>query len=202
MFTGIVQCSATVIWLDSENDIARLRIEVPAASYLERVEVGASIAINGVCLTVVDFDKTVVDFDVIAETLRRTNIGALKKGEQVNFERAAKWGDEIGGHMLSGHIQTQGNVEAFETRGNEVDIQIHIDAAWRKYVMEKGYVSIDGISLTIGKVEEQSFWLHLIPETLRVTTLGARKVGELVNIEIDTQTQAIVDTVERVLASR
>ncbi|RCU52604.1 riboflavin synthase subunit alpha [Corallincola holothuriorum] len=199
MFTGIVQCSARVSSFEHKANISRLTVMPPDTSYLQRLTTGASIAINGVCLTVVSFDSESVSFDLINETLQRSNLAQLTLGSFVNFERAAKWGDEIGGHLLSGHIQTQGVVEQVSECENQYDIEVSIAPEWHKYVLEKGYIAVDGISLTVGKLTERGFWLHIIPETLRLTTLGGKPVASGVNLEIDAQTQAVVDTVERML---
>jgi riboflavin synthase len=201
MFTGIVQCSAIVFSKVDKTNGCRLIIQVPEPVYLDSVEIGASIAINGVCLTVVAFNDCHVSFDLIQETLSRSDLGALVEGDRVNFERAARWGDEIGGHLLSGHIQVKGTVAAIKNTDAVYEMKIDLPEAWHRYIFEKGYVAVDGISLTIGKVDKHGFYLHLIPETLRVTTLGSKTIGSRVNLEIDSQTQAVVDTVERIMAA-
>jgi riboflavin synthase len=143
-----------------------------------------------------------VAFDLMQETLRVTNLGVLKVGDEVNVERAARFGDEIGGHAMSGHIFCQAKVvDVIETPDNRT-LWFKLPPEAVKYVLTKGYIGIDGASLTVGQVDGPRFCVHLIPETLSRTTLGVRTPGEWVNIEIDPQTQAIVDTVERVLAAR
>ncbi|GAL09918.1 riboflavin synthase eubacterial/eukaryotic [Vibrio astriarenae] len=166
------------------------------------LEVGASVAHNGCCLTVTEVKGESVKFDLMQETLRITNLGELSIGDFVNIERAAKFGDEIGGHSMSGHINRMTHIVAREESENNVTLWFEIDESTRKYVLEKGYVGLDGCSLTIGTVENDRFCVHLIPETLQRTLFGEKQVGSSVNIEIDPQTQAIVDTVERVLASK
>jgi riboflavin synthase len=154
-------------------------------------------------LTVTAIEGNRVSFDLIKETLRLTNLGDLKLGSVVNIERAAKFSDEIGGHIMSGHIICTAEISKIFTSENNRQIWFKIaDAALMKYVLHKGFIGIDGISLTIGEVVKKSFCVHLIPETLERTTLGKKRLGDKVNIEIDPQTQAVVDTVERVLASR
>lgn len=201
MFTGIVQGMATTQSSADDDGIKRFVLRFPAGA-LDSVQVGASIAIDGVCLTVTRFDANEACFDCIEETLRLTTLGRLAKGVRVNFERSAKMGDEIGGHVLSGHII--GVAEVVERRcvGNNLDLYLKAPADLLRYIMTKGFIGIDGISLTIGEVRDGAFSLHLIPETLRVTTLGERAVGDRVNLEIDAMTQAVVHTVERVLADR
>jgi riboflavin synthase len=131
-----------------------------------------------------------------------TNLGELKVGERVNVERAARFGDEIGGHAMSGHILCTAEVSRVIASENNRQLWFHLPAQWTKYVFTKGYIGIDGISLTIGEVEGEEFNVNLIPETLQRTNIGSRQVGDRINIEIDPQTQAIVDTVERVMAQR
>jgi riboflavin synthase len=136
------------------------------------------------------------------ETLRVTNLGELKVGDQVNYERAARFGDEIGGHQMSGHIIAMAEVTKVLDSENNRQVWFRMPADLMRYVFTKGYIGIDGISLTIGDVAGNEFNVNLIPETLERTNMDGRKPGDNINIEIDPQTQAIVDTVERVLAER
>jgi riboflavin synthase len=151
---------------------------------------------------VVRIDGDRVAFDLMQETLKVTNLGELREGDQVNVERAARFGDDIGGHAMSGHILTTAEVTRVIESPNNRQIWFRLPGQWMKYVFTKGYIGIDGISLTIGEVEGNEFNVNLIPETLQRTNIGTRKAGERINIEIDPQTQAIVDTVERVMAER
>ena len=201
MFTGIVQRTAKVISIEKKAQLHRLEIGLGKA-HQQGLVVGASIANNGTCLTVVDMTDDSVFFDVIEETLKVTNLADLTIGSVVNIERAAKFGDEIGGHLLSGHVHTQAEIVTINRTATNCDICFKIAPQWQKYVLPKGFIAIDGISLTLGEVADGQFWVHLIPETLAVTNLGLRSVGEFVNIEIDSQTQAIVDTVERMMATK
>ncbi|MCC5854940.1 MAG: riboflavin synthase subunit alpha [Idiomarina sp.] len=207
MFTGIVQTQAKVNAARDQGDFRQLEIAVPPR-YLQDLEIGASIAINGCCLTVRSFTAEaqeesglgLVRFDVIDETLRLTNLGSLDTGSHVNFERSLTMGRELGGHIVSGHIHCTGTVlERIDTTSN-CRMLIGVPLTWLEYILPKGFVSVDGASLTVGEVTEQGFWLHLIPETLEVTVLGAARVGTQVNIEADQQTLTIVETVKRVLA--
>ena len=202
MFTGIVQGLGEVTQIDDRDGIRRLQVRLPSGRD-QGLETGASVAINGVCLTVVRWNQQGVQFDVIDETLRLTNLGALDIGHLVNVERAARFGDEIGGHVLSGHIHGQAEViEVVETEGN-LAVWWHVPEGLRKYVLPKGYVSLNGCSLTVGATERDGqLSIHLIPETRELTTFGRVAVGDALNLEIDSQTQAIVDTVERVLDQR
>ncbi|HEY1845088.1 MAG TPA: riboflavin synthase subunit alpha [Buttiauxella sp.] len=202
MFTGIVQGTATLVAIEEKPNFRTHIIEMPEAM-LPGLETGASVAHNGCCLTVTDIAGNRVSFDLMKETLRITNLGELNVGDTVNVERAAKFNDEIGGHLMSGHIMTTAEVAKILTSENNRQIWFKIhDRALMKYILHKGYIGIDGISLTVGEVTATRFCVHLIPETLQRTTLGAKKLGSRINIEIDPQTQAIVDTVERVLAQR
>ncbi|WP_435953433.1 riboflavin synthase subunit alpha [Dryocola sp. BD626] len=202
MFTGIVQGTATLVSIDEKPNFRTHVIEMPEAM-LPGLETGASVAHNGCCLTVTEINGNRVSFDLMKETLRITNLGELAVGDSVNVERAAKFNDEIGGHLMSGHIMTTAEVAKILTSENNRQIWFKIqDTSLMKYILHKGYIGIDGISLTVGEVTATRFCVHLIPETLQRTTLGSKKLGNRINIEIDPQTQAIVDTVERVLAQR
>lgn len=201
MFTGIVQGTAEIISITKKQDFQTHVIRMPA-HLLSGVELGASVAHNGCCLTVTDINDDLWSFDLMQETLNVTNLGLLKEGDVVNVERAAKFGDEIGGHSMSGHIMCTAEVSNVVTSENNHQIWFTLPQAQMKYVFTKGYIGIDGISLTIGDVVENRFNVNLIPETLQRTNLKARVIGDVINIEIDPQTQAIVDTVVRVLAAQ
>ncbi|MEL6344577.1 MAG: riboflavin synthase subunit alpha [Myxococcota bacterium] len=203
MFTGIVQGTAEVQEIDDHDGLRSLRVGFPEGA-LGGLERGASISVSGVCLTAVAFDDASVRFDVIDETLDLTSLGALTVGSQVNYERAATVGKEIGGHLLSGHvIGVAVIVERTETDGN-LALTLRAPAAAMPYILPKGYIGLDGISLTIGRVDldAQTFTVHLIPETRQITTIGGKRVGDRINLEVDAMTQAVVATVERVLAAR
>lgn len=205
MFTGIVQGVAQVKTSKAVGRNKSLEIVFPTGAMLDQ-QLGASVAINGTCLTVSTIGHDVLSFDVIDTTLALTNIGLLNEGDSVNFERAAKVGDEIGGHIMSGHIMTTVTVSRIEQIGESVHIrfaadrQDDIDA--RRYLFDKGYVGLNGSSLTICDIGDDWIEVSLIPETLRLTTFGQLSVGDKVNLEIDAHTQATVDTVERVLKER
>ncbi len=198
MFTGIVQTQAEVIAIEQRDQFRQIRLQV-APEFLTQLEIGASIAINGCCLTVVQFSTNTVSFDVIDETLRLTNLGELEVGSEVNLERSLKVGDEIGGHHVSGHIHTTGTIETITASDNNVAMWIEFPAQFKPYVFGKGFIGVNGASLTIGQVTDQRFSLHLIPETLRLTNLAEAKPRQRVNLEFDQQTITIVETVQRVL---
>ncbi|MBG6241764.1 MAG: riboflavin synthase subunit alpha [Candidatus Symbiopectobacterium sp. Dall1.0] len=202
MFTGIVQGTAPVVSIDEKTNFRTHVVKLPP-ELLTGLVTGASIANNGCCLTVTAIDGDRVSFDLMKETLRLTNLGDITPGDLVNIERAAKYGDEIGGHVMSGHIMCTAEVVKILTSENNHQIWFRLsDESQMKYVLHKGFIGIDGISLTVGEVTRSRFCVHLIPETLQRTTLGQKRLGNRINIEIDPQTQAVIDTVERVLAQR
>ena len=206
MFTGIVQGVARVVAVRELDDFRVHVLEMPPAMR-EGLEVGASVAHNGVCLTVTAIEGDSVSFDLMRETLRLTNLGAIVPGQCVNIERAARFGDEIGGHSMSGHIISMAEVVAIEEAPNNRRLWFSLPERLGRFVFEKGYIGVDGISLTIGDVRQADsggveFSVNLIPETLARTTLQDRAPGDYVNIEIDPQTQVIVETVERVLSQK
>lgn len=202
MFTGIVQGTAKIVSIDEKPNFRTHVVEMPE-HMLDGIETGASVAHNGCCLTVTEINGSLISFDLMKETLRITNLGALKEGDVVNVERAARFSDEIGGHLMSGHIMTTADVSKILTSENNRQIWFKVqDAQLMKYILYKGFIGVDGISLTVGEVTPTRFCVHLIPETLERTTLGKKRLGDKVNIEIDPQTQAVVDTVERVMAAK
>lgn len=202
MFTGIVQGTAKIVSIDGKPNFRTHVVALPE-HMLAGLETGASVAHNGCCLTVTEINGDQISFDLMKETLRITNLGDVKEGDLVNVERAAKFSDEIGGHLMSGHIMTTAEVSKILTSENNKQIWFKIqDPTLMKYVLYKGFIGIDGISLTVGEVTATRFCVHLIPETLERTTLGKKRLGDRVNIEIDPQTQAVVDTVERVMAAK
>jgi len=201
MFTGIVQGTAEIVEIVRKEAFRTHVISMPGP-YLQGLEPGASVAHNGCCLTVTGIQGDRVSFDLMQETLRLTNLGELELGGRINFERAARFGDEIGGHQMSGHIICTAEVTKVVKSENNRQLKFRLPAQFARYLFPKGYIGIDGISLTIGEVSGPEFNVNLIPETLSRTNIGGRKPGDRINIEIDPQTQAIVDTVERVLEER
>jgi riboflavin synthase len=194
MFTGIVQGTGSVQSMSGES-ILTIGIQIPSTKDLE---VGGSVAIDGVCLTATSVGDSVT-FDIIPETLERTTLGSLACGSNVNVERALKFGDELGGHLLSGHIMGTAEIISVENQ----DYQIQCPTTMAEFIQEKGFIAVDGISLTVGETDgDGCFDVHIIPETLRLTTLGGKGVGDYVNIEIDSMTQAIVETAKRMMSNK
>ena len=199
VFTGIVQGVGEIVGKKTVNTVTSMTISLPN---VENLAIGASVSINGVCLTVVSIDSNIVQFDIIDETIDRTNLGDVSVGDTVNIERSLKFGDEIGGHILSGHIFDTGIINSKNKNGDQMSLSILAPPSVQKYLTEKGYIAIDGISLTIGEINNGCFDLHIIPETMRLTILDSKEVGDIVNIEIDSNTQLIVETIERLLEER
>ena len=202
MFSGIVQGVAPIHSITEKADFRTQVVKLPP-EMRKGLAIGASVANNGVCLTVTEINDDLVSFDLMQETLRITNLGALKVGDWVNIERAMQMGAEIGGHILSGHVYCTATISNIIASENNRQIWFELpNTEVMKYILTKGFVAVDGISLTIGEVRGNQFCVNLIPETLQRTLMGQRKLGDRVNIEIDSQTQVIVDTVERYLANR
>lgn len=203
MFTGIVQGVGRVLSTEARGQRLRLVVALPDRARAP-LAVGASVSVAGVCLTFVSGSPAAAAFDVIDETLRLTTLGDLQPGDGVNIERAARFGDEIGGHLLSGHVSGGATVVERAQTDTAFRLRLALDPALRPYVLPKGYVGLDGCSLTVGPSVDPDgrFDVFLIPETLRVTTLADRQPGDRLNVEVDAMTQAVVDTTSRVLAAR
>ncbi|NRB41918.1 MAG: riboflavin synthase subunit alpha [Pseudomonadales bacterium] len=205
MFTGIVQARVQLESVIIKPGLVSLGLVLPRECSVG-VNIGASIAIDGVCLTVTAFDvKTLqVSFDVIRQTLNVTSLSALQVGDWVNIERSAKMSDEIGGHHVSGHCDAVVEIVAIDVEENNQRVSYRYPSDYDAYLFDKGFVALNGCSLTIASMHRSSSLLTVcyIPETLRATNHGLKKVGDKVNLELDRQTQAIVDTVERILAQR
>ena len=190
---------ATLRSIKDNDDHIRWVVDLPTGTGTG-LEVGASVALDGVCLTAVNIDGDVASFDLIQETLDRSTLGLRTPGDSLNIERALRYGDEVGGHLVSGHVMGVGTIASVSYANDTADLIIDAPPDIKNYIFEKGYIAIDGISLTVGETNSNgSFNLHIIPETLRRTTLGQKNSGSLVNIEIDAITQAVVDTVKRVM---
>lgn len=200
MFTGIVQHQCEVVAVADDGGVRRLTVELGDAA--DGLKQGASVATNGVCLTATDIDGSTVAFDVIAETLTVSNLGEVAVGDRVNIERSLTFGDELGGHILSGHVAGVATVDAIEADGTNRTMWFRVDPDHLRYLLWKGWVALDGASLTISRVDRPGgrIAVSLIPETLARTTLGRVAVGDTVNLEIDAQTQAIIHGVHEVLS--
>jgi riboflavin synthase len=193
MFTGIVQETGTV--LDFSESDAAYRLVLGADKMLKELEIGDSIAVNGCCLTVVAFDHQSLAFDLLHESVRLTSFQSIKAGDPVNLESSLRFNGKIGGHFVTGHIDATGTVTQAERRGKDLFLRVETPEAFRKYLVYKGSIAIDGVSLTIAEVDESGFAVWLIPHTLEVTNLHAKSPGCLLNLEFD----LLAKTVERLL---
>ncbi len=183
MFTGIVEQIGKVTRLDRRGGSVRLAVDLGPLTVGTRI--GDSVCISGVCLTVVALDGTVADFDAIEETLARTTLARLTIGDMVNLERALAAGDRFGGHFVQGHVDGLATVARIVPKGTEVRFHFKAERKLGRMMIPKGSIAIDGISLTIAELGEDHFAVAIIPHTLEVTTLGAKQVGDSVNIETD-----------------
>jgi riboflavin synthase len=182
VFTGLVAGKGTIRAMQEDGDGVRLRVLSPLAAELAP---GDSIAVNGVCLTAVEPDAESFAADVMAETLRRSSLGPLGEGDEVNLELPLRAGDRLGGHVVQGHVDGTGSVEEVREEGFSRVVRIAAEPQLLRYVVEKGSIAVDGVSLTVSAVEDAAFEISLIPETLERTTLGAAVPGRTVNLEVD-----------------
>lgn len=199
MFTGIVQGVCPVVSCETHAGIAHVAVDLDDLA--RGLELGASIAINGACVTVTEIDGSLVGFDLIKETIELSNLGELTAGTTVNVERSFRVGDEVGGHILSGHVASVAVVTHIKSDDGHRLVTMAVPREWMAYLMLKGFVALNGVSLTIAEVDRSAATIavSLIPETLARTTFGRVEVGDRINLEVDSQTQAIVDTVRAAL---
>jgi riboflavin synthase len=183
MFTGIIAALGSIRRMTRKG--ADALIDVDAAMSLEDIRIGDSIAVNGSCLTVTRLTDRSFTADVSAETLARTNLGALKSGDRVNLEKALRFNDFLGGHLVLGHIDGQGRLQEKAQKAGSVVFVIEAPEPLMRYVVEKGSIAVDGVSLTVNRCEKNRFHVNMIPHTAQATTLGFKKVGDAFNIETD-----------------
>ena len=195
MFSGIVQEFSKKTEVKPKDYGINLSVNV-TKKFTKGLKKGDSVAVNGVCLTVKKFNPDTINFDVIHESLKLTNLKSLNPKLPLNLERSLKMGDEIGGHLVSGHIHSKGKILDFK-KSKETLLKIELPKSIKGYILKKGYVALNGISLTVVNVDSKSFSVSLIPETLENTNLKFLKKGDLLNIEADQQTVAIVETVKK-----
>jgi riboflavin synthase len=195
VFTGIVEELGEVVAVESQSDAARLTIRGPLVT--SDATHGSSIAVNGVCLTVVDLADGTFTADVMQETLDRSGLGSLEVGSPVNLERPVTLSARLGGHLVQGHVDGVGTVLSREPGEHWEVVRLSLPRSLARYVVEKGSITVDGVSLTVVDVDDTSFGVSLIPTTLDLTTLGRRAVGEQVNLEVD----VVAKYVERLLAA-
>lgn len=195
MFTGLIEEVGKVRQITKKSDGIVLTIEASKVSY--GTNIGDSIAINGICLTVVDINDNLLKFEVSTETINRSNISKLKINDPVNLERAMMAGGRFGGHIVQGHVDTTGYVSSIKPLGSHTEFGIAIPQDYLDYVIEKGSIAIDGISLTINYIKENQLVLNIIPHTLQNTNLKFKKVGDEVNLEFDILGKYVVQTMKR-----
>jgi riboflavin synthase len=198
LFTGIVETIGAVVALEPAGDL--VHIEIEAGPVAEGVRIGDSIAVNGGCLTVTGIDGACLAFEAIAETQERTALGDLTPGSKVNLERAMRADGRLDGHIVQGHVDGVGRIRALERVGDDVRLSVECGASLADAMVEKGSVTIDGVSLTVAGVSDTGFDVALIPHTLEVTTLGERKPGDRVNLEADVLGKYVKRYVERILS--
>jgi riboflavin synthase len=196
MFTGIVEETGRVVAFEPRREAWSLTIAARAA--LADLAAGDSIAVNGCCLTAAEFDATSLRFDVLEETRRLTNFTQLQPGAAVNLERSLRFGGKVGGHFVTGHIDAMGTIEVLEPRGKDYYVRVGLPHGMTRYVVHKGSIALDGISLTIAEVTDNAFAVWIIPHTRAVTNLAEKRVGDAVNLEFD----LLGKHVEKLLSTR
>ncbi|GAB4247113.1 MAG: riboflavin synthase [Candidatus Methylacidiphilales bacterium] len=196
MFTGIVEYAGQVHSLTTTANGCQLTID--AGPVAAGVQPGDSIANNGCCLTVTNLKGSLLSFDLLEETRRATNLGDLRPGRKINLERSLTPTSRLGGHFVTGHIDSTGHIIRWEPEGSDYILEIEVLPGFERYIVPKGCIAIDGISLTIGRVHQNRFNVWIIPHTLAVTALGERQVGDRVNLEFD----LLAKYAEKLLASR
>ena len=199
VFSGIVEGTAVVSRVTKESGLYRLEVET-SHDFSSGLKIGGSVCVDGVCLTTSSIESNCLSFDIMIETLNVTTLNNIKENDIVNVERSIKLGDEIGGHLVSGHVSGIVTIRQIVKPENNHIITFQTNSDVIRYIFPKGYVALNGVSLTIGDVNrsDNCFSVYLIPETLRLTNLGNKEVGDSVNLEIETQTRNMVDTVSMI----
>lgn len=202
MFTGIVQGYCEVIALAHEEGVTTMSVDLGKSA--EGLDPGASVALNGCCLTATSVNAEYVTFDIVRETSTLTNLGSLEVGDRLNVERSLSVGEEIGGHILSGHVACMVRVSAVRANEGHKVVVFEVPKPWLNYVMDKGFVALNGASLTISEFDRDrgTAAVSLIPETLDRTGFKNVRVGERINLEVDSRTQAVVETVKDILRDK
>lgn len=196
MFTGIVQGTAVIRKIQDHDGLRTFTIDFPQG-FCDELEIGASVSIDGVCLTVTKTEGETAWFDVMLQSLNITTLGLYKEGQRVNIERAAKDGAEIGGHLLSGHVDFCASIESVSVFEENKVIRFNAPPEFMRYIFSKGYIAVNGTSLTVSEANKTENWFEvwLIPETRRVTVFDEKKAGDRMNVEIERDTQVVVDTI-------
>lgn len=179
MFTGIVEEVGHVA------SVPAGRLVIAASQVAKGMQLGGSIAVNGVCLTITDFNNQSFSADIMPETLNRTNLGWLRTGDRVNLERPLALGGELGGHLVQGHVDDTGRIASVTSEGESVLIRFEASSEVMRFIVPKGFIAVDGVSLTVSSRDTNSFWVSIVDYTRQHTTLGNKKVGDMVNLEVD-----------------
>ena len=195
MFTGIVEALGTIKEVTEVNGGRRLLLD--AGDLARGLEVGASLSVNGVCLTAVEVEGQAVTAEVVVETMRRSNLGSVREGDRVNLERPLRADGRFDGHIVQGHIDARGEVISIEQEGDGRLIQVGARSDGLRYIVEKGSITVDGVSLTVASVDATGFGVALIPHTISTTTLGWRRPGDVVNLEFDVLAKYVERLLER-----
>ena len=186
MFTGIIEGLGRIVRFDKKtSNRSAAKMQIKLGNLAKGLKVGDSVSINGVCLTAIDISKEIAEFEMIGETIKKTNLGFLKSGDKVNIERSLKVGERLEGHFVLGHVDAIGTILKIEKQSNQIKIWIKIPRELSKYIIKKGSVTVDGISLTVVDTLKNQFSVSIIPHTLKMTNLDYKKVGDKVNIETD-----------------
>jgi riboflavin synthase len=186
MFTGIIEGLGNIVRFDkktSNRSAAKMKIKL--GKIAKGLKIGDSVAINGVCLTAINISKDVAEFEMVGETIQKTNLGILQSGNKVNIERSLKVGERLEGHFVLGHVDGVGIISKMDKQPNQIKIWTKVPKELSKYIIKKGSVTVDGISLTVVDILKDQFSVSIIPHTLKITNLSYKKVGDKVNIETD-----------------
>ncbi|ANF16919.1 riboflavin synthase subunit alpha [Buchnera aphidicola (Schlechtendalia chinensis)] len=201
MFTGIIQDIAKIIRIRKFDNFIKWVLQFDKIS-TKTLLLGSSISCNGCCLTINEIENNTVSVDLVQETLKLTNFINFVENQEINIERSVKFGGEIGGHLVSGHVMTTAKISKIVVSNYNKEIWVKLDNFFfMKYIFYKGFICIDGISLTVGNINKNVFCVSLIPETLSHTTIGKKRLGDFVNIEIDYLTKVIVDSTNRLISN-
>lgn len=186
MFTGIIEGFGKIVNFDKKTKTrSAAKMKISLGRLAKGLRVGDSVAINGVCLTAVSIRKDIAEFEMVGETIKKTNLGSLESGNKVNIERSLKVGDRLEGHFVLGHVDGVGIITNLEKQPNQIKIWMELPKKLSKYVTPKGSITVDGISLTVVDKLKNKFSVSIIPHTMKITNLSAKKIGDKVNIETD-----------------
>jgi riboflavin synthase len=183
MFTGLIEGTGKLVQIERRGK--DMSLSILASFDLDQLVIGESVSVDGVCLTVVSWEGRTFTVDVSQETLSRTKLARCRPGDEVNLERALKFGDRLGGHLVNGHVDGRANVVAIDRKGESWVFVFEIGTELSRYLIEKGSVAVNGVSLTVNRTDVRSFEVNVIPHTFQVTTMGRLRVGDEVNIEVD-----------------